>query len=236
MSERCSRCIIHNPLEGNLLEETVPGPAWEQLGNPSEGCGALRVHPGVTALAATHIWSCRAREGADGARWSHTRSRRAAGPARAGAPTGLRAAGGGRDGAGGGRGVLAEPRASPRWPFWGCGHRGEPLGASPPCLHSKPQTPLCLLHLLMRGLGALAVLGPCPGGTLSFWGSAAFPSPRTTPHLRKQPPGSPLTLQKCKFRDHTTSANKYPPLQGEDAEPPHSRCLATKPPIPPCCC
>lgn len=34
MSECCSRCIIRNPLEGNLSEETVLVPAWQQLGNP----------------------------------------------------------------------------------------------------------------------------------------------------------------------------------------------------------
>lgn len=43
----------------------------------------------------------------------------------------------------------AVPGASPRWPFWGCGHHGEPLGESPLCLHIKPETPFCSLHLLM---------------------------------------------------------------------------------------
>lgn len=97
MSECCSRCIIRNPLEGNLSEETVPVPAWQQLGNPGRRHGPAqpggiscspaaprrvtrRVSP---ALTATHIQSRRAGMGADGTSWSHTRSTRAAGRARA---------------------------------------------------------------------------------------------------------------------------------------------------------
>lgn len=55
MSECCSRCIIRNPLEGNLSEETVPAPAWQQLGNPGRQRGPAQpggdqLLPGRTAV------------------------------------------------------------------------------------------------------------------------------------------------------------------------------------------
>lgn len=66
----------------------------------------------------------------------------------------------------------AVPGASPRWPFWGCGHHGEPLGASPPCLHIKPETPI----------NAWAWCTCCPGsmpwGHAELLGVCSFPKPQ----------------------------------------------------------
>lgn len=117
MNECCSRCIIRNPLEGNLSEETVPVPAWQQLGNPGRRHGPAQPG-GISCSPAAPRCVTRTRRdphlvppSPGGSRWGqmeshqeHTGTRTSPCPrcpCPAVAPARLSAAGGGQGDAGG---------------------------------------------------------------------------------------------------------------------------------------
>ena len=117
MNECCSRCIIRNPLEGNLLEETVPVPARQQLGNPGRRRGPAQPG-GISCSPAAPRCVTRARRdphlvlsSRGGSRWGqmeshqeHTGTRTSQCPrcpCLAVVPAWLSAAGGGQGDAGG---------------------------------------------------------------------------------------------------------------------------------------